>query len=315
MDFIHVTRAGEGSVLRLAVTLVGWLVSDDTGSYSWVLWQRFFVHAEMCKRWMETTNWHWWDCGDAGVLHTVACLGVLDIYYNPSSDVVAMLRRALRGCEKTLTLSHPLTLFMVIRLGWAYRLLGRLDEAETVCQRALQDCRKVLGPENQWTLGAMQEVCVVHMNQGRLEKARNMLQQLLDSRERVLGPSHVETVDTLVSLATVYNSQGQLDKSEAMLQQALERIEEGKGVPRNLELSSIACNRLGDMYALQGRLEEAEQMYGKALSGYQTIVGPSHPWSQDAMRNLEKLRQTKGNVKTESSSALSPIPSDTKGAS
>ncbi len=269
--------------LRLAVTLVGWLVSDNSETYFWVLWQRFFVHTEMCMQWMETINWHWWECGDAGVLYTMACLGAFDTSYNRPSDSVTMLQRALEGCERTLAPNHPLTIDVAISLGRAYRSQGRLDEAETMCQRALHDCGNILDPEHDWTFDAIQNLSYVYTEQGRLDEAKNMLLQLLDSQERIFGPNHVETADTLVCLANVYRNQGWLDKSEAMLLQAIQRIDKGKGVIRDPTLSSLTCYNLGDIYAHQGRLEEAERMYGKALSRSTTILGPSHSWAQFIM--------------------------------
>ena len=312
----YVSRGQEKETfLRLAVMLVGWSDSEYSESFSWELKQRIFVHAEMCMQWVETINWHWWECGDTGVLHAMAWLGMLNLRQTRLSDGVTMLQRALKGYERTLAPSHPLAIHLATSLGAAYRLHGRLDEAETMCQRALHDCGKISSLEHERTFNARRNLGLVYMGQGRLEEAKNMLLQLLGSQERVFGPNHAETADTLVSLADVYKSQGCLDKSEAMLQQALQRIEKGKGVTWTPTLSFLTYDYLGAIYARQGRLEKAEQMYGQALSGYKSTVGPSHPWSQDMMKEIELLRQTKGNAKTESSSALSPIPPGTKGAS
>lgn len=55
-----------------------------------------------------------------------------------------------------------------------------------------------------------------------------------------------------------------------------------------------AALSLGILYANQGRLKEAEAMYQQALSGFQTVLGPSHWKSQSVMRSLQSLEQAKG---------------------
>ncbi len=312
----YVSRGLEKETFRrLAVRLVGWRFFEHKENYSWVFEQRFFVHAEICMQWMETTNWHWWECRDAGVLLAMASLAEYNVRQSRLSKGVTMLRRALECCKKTLTPDHPLAIIMAMTLGLAYRLQGRLDKAETVCQQVLHDCGMILGPEHGWTFNVIRTLSLIYAEQGRLDEAKNMLLQLLGRQERVLGPNHEETAGTLISLGSIYRIQGWLKKSEAMLQQALQNIEKGKGTTRSATLSFLACYDLGDIYALRGRLEEAERMFGQALSRSKTILGPSHPWSQALMERTEQLRRVKGNVKTESSATLSPIPPDTKGAS
>lgn len=55
-----------------------------------------------------------------------------------------------------------------------------------------------------------------------------------------------------------------------------------------------ATHMLGNLYADQGRLKEAEAMYRRALAGLQTALGPSHSKSQLVMRNIESLQRTIG---------------------
>jgi hypothetical protein len=44
----------------------------------------------------------------------------------------------------------------------------------------------------------------------------------------------------------------------------------------------------------QGRLEEAEAMFQRALSGFQAVLGPSHPKSELVSRNIQYLQHVTG---------------------
>jgi hypothetical protein len=48
-------------------------------------------------------------------------------------------------------------------------------------------------------------------------------------------------------------------------------------------------NNLGILYADQGKIVEAEEMYVRALRGYEKAVGKDHWRTQTATRNLQNL--------------------------
>jgi len=50
-------------------------------------------------------------------------------------------------------------------------------------------------------------------------------------------------------------------------------------------------SNLGLLYAGQGRMAQAEQMYVRALRGYEKALGPDHAWTLD--NNFGMLYQTK----------------------
>ncbi|KAK4031227.1 hypothetical protein C8A01DRAFT_21525, partial [Parachaetomium inaequale] len=53
-------------------------------------------------------------------------------------------------------------------------------------------------------------------------------------------------------------------------------------------------NNLGILYSDQGRLEEAEAVFQRALSGFQAVLGPSHPKSELVARNIHSLQHVTG---------------------
>jgi tetratricopeptide (TPR) repeat protein len=57
-----------------------------------------------------------------------------------------------------------------------------------------------------------------------------------------------------------------------------------------------ACHNLGFLYASQGKLAEAEQMYQRALRGYEKARGPEHTSTLDTVNNLGNLYKNQGKL-------------------
>lgn len=58
-----------------------------------------------------------------------------------------------------------------------------------------------------------------------------------------------------------------------------------------------AFHRLGNLYADQGKLNEAEEMYQRALAGKEKAFGPDHTSTLDKVNNLASLYYVQGKVK------------------
>src|SRR5882762_2713739 len=57
-----------------------------------------------------------------------------------------------------------------------------------------------------------------------------------------------------------------------------------------------ALHRLGDLYADQGKLDEAEKMYQRALQGEEKAWGPDHTSTLDTVNNLGSLYKSQGKL-------------------
>ena len=80
-----------------------------------------------------------------------------------------------------------------------------------------------------------------------------------------------------------------------MYQRALQGNEKALGRDHALTLDTV--NNLGTLYVNQGRLEEAQATCQRALSGFQAVLGPSHPKSELILRNMLPLQHTRGTVR------------------
>ena len=68
--------------------------------------------------------------------------------------------------------------------------------------------------------------------------------------------------------------------------------EHGQGLD---EMAAVhVMHSLGNLYFDQGRLDEAEAMYERALQGFYRALGPSHPKYQMVLQGLQSLKQLQG---------------------
>ena len=68
-----------------------------------------------------------------------------------------------------------------------------------------------------------------------------------------------------------------------------------KSLVRDDELADD-CHNLGYLYANQGKLVEAKQMYQRALQGYEKAWGPDHTSTLDTVNNLANLYANQGKL-------------------
>jgi tetratricopeptide (TPR) repeat protein len=59
----------------------------------------------------------------------------------------------------------------------------------------------------------------------------------------------------------------------------------------------MTVNNLGGLYRNQGKLKEAEEMYRRALAGYEKALGTDHTPTLNAVNNLGSLYANQGKLK------------------
>jgi hypothetical protein len=62
-------------------------------------------------------------------------------------------------------------------------------------------------------------------------------------------------------------------------------------LPAKLTEDGWVCHNLGLLYADQGKLDEAEKMYQRALQGKEKAWGPDHTSTLDTVNNLGLLEK------------------------
>ncbi|KAF2727499.1 hypothetical protein EJ04DRAFT_505634 [Polyplosphaeria fusca] len=79
-----------------------------------------------------------------------------------------------------------------------------------------------------------------------------------------------------------------------MYRQALQGTEEvlGRNHPKTLDKVS----NLGNLYAEEGRLDDAERMYNRALRGIEDELGSNHPLTLLALEDLSNFYKDQGKL-------------------
>lgn len=235
---------------------------------------------------------------DIDTLEAMNNVGVHDAEQNRLKEAESMYLQVLQVLSRSTNLEErPRMLKHMVtnNLSIVYAAQGRLKKSEEMYQSVLKGYIKERGSHDSFTLDVLNSLGLLYAEQGRLEKAEAMYQQALQA-------SNTERGDT--SIFRVYNnfgilcrSQGRLEEAEEMYRAALEGYEErlGGNHPSTLDV----VNNLGVLFANQSKLQEdqqllqqklqrAEEMFQKAVDGYQRQLGWSHPSSLGAINNLAR---------------------------
>ena len=100
----------------------------------------------------------------------------------------------------------------------------------------------------------------------------------------MLGREHADTLVSMSNLAHLLTAQGKLDEAEPLLRAEVDACRRsGEYSHSRAELAQVLCSR--------GDLLGAEPLVREELQASRQLLGPSHPDTLVALRNLSKLMQ------------------------
>jgi tetratricopeptide (TPR) repeat protein len=121
--------------------------------------------------------------------------------------------------------------------------------------------------------------------------------------EKALGADHTSTFETVNNLGVLYRLQGKLDQAEKMYERLAPADTSALPGPACLgpDIEPRDCGQsggwmLGVLYRDQGKLDQAEQMYQRALAGYEKALGPDHTSTLNTVNNLGVLYRDQGKL-------------------
>jgi tetratricopeptide (TPR) repeat protein len=188
-----------------------------------------------------------------GVLQT---LGRLDESRTAFSEALAAVERPGAFSEQghlVLPLAH---------VAAAATVSGDFDQARALLDRALAIAQASLGPDHPRTLMLFRTTAVAAEGQGKVHEALSLGQRglaLLESSGRRADP---EAVLQMTDNAGYLRQLGDFPAAERLYEEAL-TLAERSGSPRTIPQ---ILRGLGDVRLHQGRLEEAETIYRRALA-------------------------------------------------
>ena len=199
------------------------------------------------------------------------------------------LSAAVEVIEDVLGTDHPDTLMVRNNLAFAYRSVGRFDEAIELFEWVLADRVRVLGPDHPKTLTTCNNLAVAYHSAGRFDEAIELYERVLADQERVLGPDHPDTLITRNNLAGAYHSAGRFDEAIELFEWVLaDRVRVlGPDHPDTL----ATRNNLAFAYHSAGHFDEAVNAWEELLPDCRRVLGLEHPLTKQVEKNLEAAKR------------------------
>ena len=199
------------------------------------------------------------------------------------------LSAAVEVIEDVLGTDHPDTLMVRNNLAFAYRSVGRFDEAIELYERVLADQKWVLGPDHPNTLTTRSNLAGAYRSVGRFDEAIELFEWVLADRVRVLGPDHPKTLTTCNNLAVAYHSAGRFDEAIELFEWVLaDRVRVlGPDHPDTL----ATRNNLAFAYHSAGHFDEAVNAWEELLPDCRRVLGLEHPLTKQVEKNLEAAKR------------------------
>ncbi|KAL0969021.1 hypothetical protein UPYG_G00221660 [Umbra pygmaea] len=189
-----------------------------------------------------------------------------------------------------------------------YASQGRYEVAVPLCKQALEDLEKTSGHDHPDVATMLNILALVYRDQNKYKEAANLLNDALTIREKTLGRDHPAVAATLNNLAVLYGKRGKYKEAEPLCKRALEIRGEGGS-----EFTARPCgyevlgkdhpdvakqlNNLALLCQNQGKYEEVEYYYQRALEIYQTQLGPDDPNVAKTKNNLASCYLKQGKFK------------------
>ncbi|CAN0388434.1 unnamed protein product, partial [Ascophyllum nodosum] len=128
-------------------------------------------------------------------------------------------------------------------------------------------------------------------NQGKYDDAEPLYKRALTIREEVLGPRHPDVASILNNLASLLESQ------VIFVKQSIQRVAQWGNVTTwfdQLARRNCGLHHYAAFLANQGKYDDAEPLYKRALTIKEEVLGPRHPDVASRLNNLASLLKSQG---------------------
>jgi tetratricopeptide (TPR) repeat protein len=188
-------------------------------------------------------------------------------------EAVPLCRQALTRVEYAVGRQHPDVANLLNTLAGLYADLGDYDEAERLAQRSVAMMEGVTGDVELEVLRvqSLGTLAGLYRVQGRYAEAEPLYQRALRWGEAALGPRHLEVATCLNNFAVLYKYTAHFGRAARLYRGALAGILDG-----------------------QGKYDEAEALYRRALAGFERTLGPDHDEVAVSCNNLAALHHARG---------------------
>jgi tetratricopeptide (TPR) repeat protein len=166
---------------------------------------------------------------------------------------------------------------------------GRYAESEEALVAALHQA-EAFGPDDPRLAESLDDLGDLYFAQGKYALAEPLLVRALAITEKIYGHGSLQAASGLLYLADLENLRGSSAEAKRLYQKGLS-ILESHG--RTIDLAS-RLNEVALLYQSQGRDDDAEQAYLRALALTERSFGKEHPLVASRLDDLALLYQSQG---------------------
>jgi serine/threonine protein kinase len=149
-------------------------------------------------------------------------------------------------------------------LGQRYLNIDKPELARGHLEKAYQIYLQHYGPEHQQTIKTVNSICWADVSEGRRDKAIERWTEQIEIIRREYGELHGLGMMFMMNIGQTYVCLGRNREAEEWLDKTLELCERSKST-RMPYVRRMARNHQGWNYTVQGRYDEAEEIYIKIL--------------------------------------------------
>ncbi|MEM1246130.1 MAG: serine/threonine-protein kinase [Acidobacteriota bacterium] len=174
-----------------------------------------------------------------------------------------------------------------VALAKLARATGNFVEAERYYRLNLEAAVEAAGDGDGIEGSYYNNVAVMLREQGRLQEAEDFYLKALGATNRDLGPTSRPSLTVLGNLIVVKT---RLGKTEEMLELSRQLLELSLQVyPEGSWRRAVAIENRSAELAISDRIDEALQLQGQAVGGFERSIGPDHAWTLTARAMLALL--------------------------
>ena len=208
-------------------------------------------------------------------------------------EAIKLQSRAQHLSTDQLGSDDLLTLRASMELGMSYHDVGQQDKAEALLQTVVRARQRILGKEHAYTLWAINDLSKIYCAQDRAAEAEQLLLDIMEVVEQTLGKEHVGMRMTMGNLARAYSGQGRWVEAGILLENAynilMRRIHAGEVDMTHPDRMELMVD-MARSYDRQGRRQEAEKMFLKAIKLMEGKLGKEHLQTLRAKKDLERIQ-------------------------
>lgn len=205
------------------------------------------------------------------------------------------LLNSLEDDRKSLPAYHPDLYVDLQARAVVYIALDRYNEAEALYRKALDTWRSIEGENGILTMDAKYNLGKLLVSRRRSEEAVSILNSLKGPQEQIFGEKHARTLYFNFWLACALHQIEEPEDAKRLYQRVLEVYEEGFGGFPSHEITS--ANQMAVIHVGQGRYDEAEILFRRALKRYEDTFGKGDSERAELYRrNLEAVLQVKAEL-------------------